>query len=281
MNVSGPRGLQAQDHCKYARIADHFTPVIWVAYRCYAGGLRSHRLPRLWISSIGSVPGQFSPSNAAFGEYLSTLFSAAADRIEAPTQHWSIAVWNAFRSEREHSGELQIILLFVGTARELTKDEYFVGCNALALHQTGRAHLMTVLLPDIPIQRQEDSVLDPWTGRSRALVDQMSHYAVAQGYEPTLESSADTFLAYVLAKAPTAAVTVQGNRPAPLTLFFSYCHRDGNLRDELEKHLRLLERTGLIRGWHDRDIVPGDDWAKEIDVHIVIWLRPRRHGRKH
>src|ERR1039458_8967637 len=129
MNVSGPRGLQAQDHCKYARIADHFTPVVGVAYRCYAGGLRSHRLPRLWISSIGSVPGRFSPSNAAFGEYLSTLFSAAADRIEAPTQHWSIAVWNAFRSEREHSGELQIILLFVGTARELTKDEYFVGCR--------------------------------------------------------------------------------------------------------------------------------------------------------
>ena len=39
---------------------------------------------------------------------------------------------------------------------------------------------------------------------------------------------------------------------APLEVFYSYSHKDEELRDELEKHLALLQRTGLIASWHDR-----------------------------
>ncbi len=56
----------------------------------------------------------------------------------------------------------------------------------------------------------------------------------------------------------------------PLSLFYSYSHRDEDLRDELEKHLVLLQRTGLIRSWHDRRISPGAEWKGTIDRRLAI-----------
>jgi hypothetical protein len=38
----------------------------------------------------------------------------------------------------------------------------------------------------------------------------------------------------------------------PIEVFFSYAHRDEALRNDLADHLRLLERKGIITGWHDR-----------------------------
>src|SRR5687767_3923965 len=52
-------------------------------------------------------------------------------------------------------------------------------------------------------------------------------------------------------------------------LFYSYAHADEGLRKELEKHLSLLRRQGLIAGWHDRDILAGDDWRSSIDRHLA------------
>lgn len=37
-------------------------------------------------------------------------------------------------------------------------------------------------------------------------------------------------------------------------VFLSYSHRDEELRDELEKHLTVLRRQGVIETWHDRRI---------------------------
>ena len=51
-------------------------------------------------------------------------------------------------------------------------------------------------------------------------------------------------------------------------VFFSYAHKDEDLRDELAKHLRLLERQRIIAGWHDRRIPAGGEWAGEIDTHL-------------
>lgn len=51
-------------------------------------------------------------------------------------------------------------------------------------------------------------------------------------------------------------------------LFFSYAHEDEALRDKLAKQLIMLQRKGLISGWHDRAITAGADWGKEIDAHL-------------
>lgn len=50
-----------------------------------------------------------------------------------------------------------------------------------------------------------------------------------------------------------------------VTLVFSYAHADETLRNELEKHLAPLKRMGRIDTWHDRRIVPGDEFEGQID----------------
>jgi len=54
----------------------------------------------------------------------------------------------------------------------------------------------------------------------------------------------------------------------PVEVFFSYSHRDEDLKNELLKHLANLERQGIITGWHDRKIIAGQEWAGEIDEHL-------------
>ncbi|HMR68126.1 MAG TPA: TIR domain-containing protein, partial [Anaerolineae bacterium] len=56
--------------------------------------------------------------------------------------------------------------------------------------------------------------------------------------------------------------------PRSIKLFFSYAHEDEELRDELAKHLRILERQGIISAWYDRDITAGMEWANAIDDNL-------------
>jgi hypothetical protein len=60
----------------------------------------------------------------------------------------------------------------------------------------------------------------------------------------------------------------QANAGGSLSLFISYAHEDEPLRRELEKHLSLFHRQGLISSWHDRQIVAGQDWTKAINTHL-------------
>ena len=53
-----------------------------------------------------------------------------------------------------------------------------------------------------------------------------------------------------------------------IEVFFSYAHKDINLRNELEKHLTILKRHGYIKTWHDRNIVPGEVWEFEINKYL-------------
>ena len=55
-----------------------------------------------------------------------------------------------------------------------------------------------------------------------------------------------------------------------LTIFFSYSHKDEELRDELATHLKMMEREGLIGSWHDRQISAGTEWANAIDDNLNI-----------
>lgn len=53
------------------------------------------------------------------------------------------------------------------------------------------------------------------------------------------------------------------------SLFFSYSHKDEDLRDELETHLAVLKRQGVIQTWRDRRITAGDEFGSEIDSHLL------------
>lgn len=53
-----------------------------------------------------------------------------------------------------------------------------------------------------------------------------------------------------------------------ITLFFSYSHKDEALRNELETHLALLKRQGIISAWHDRCITAGSEFDQSISSEL-------------
>jgi hypothetical protein len=65
-----------------------------------------------------------------------------------------------------------------------------------------------------------------------------------------------------------------GNKPIsvpptkPIEVFFSFDGKDEKLRDDLEKHLSILKRQGVITAWHNRKIGAGKEWQNEIDTHL-------------
>lgn len=63
-------------------------------------------------------------------------------------------------------------------------------------------------------------------------------------------------------------MTLFKNFPKPFKVFYSYAHEDEMLRKELERHLSPLRREGLIQDWHDRKLLAGSDFGKEIDGHL-------------
>ena len=53
-----------------------------------------------------------------------------------------------------------------------------------------------------------------------------------------------------------------------IKLFYCYAHEDRPIRDELEKHLSWLKRRYQLTNWHDREIMPGEEWEQAIDMHL-------------
>ena len=54
----------------------------------------------------------------------------------------------------------------------------------------------------------------------------------------------------------------------PISIFYSYSHKDKGYRDKLKTHLSVMRRQGLISEWHDQDILPGKEWTNEVNKHL-------------
>lgn len=54
-----------------------------------------------------------------------------------------------------------------------------------------------------------------------------------------------------------------------MRLFYSYSSDDEGLRGELEDHLALLKRDGLLQTWSFRNIDAGSEWEREIDQRLA------------
>jgi len=62
-----------------------------------------------------------------------------------------------------------------------------------------------------------------------------------------------------------------------MKIFISYSHKDDNYKVELLKQLSNLQRDGIIDGWHDRKILPGEKWDDSIkkalyECEVVLFL---------
>ncbi len=58
------------------------------------------------------------------------------------------------------------------------------------------------------------------------------------------------------------------NVRSPIQIFYSYASEDEEYRQQLEKHLSLLRRQGIISEWHNRKIMPGDERAQTVAAHL-------------
>lgn len=61
---------------------------------------------------------------------------------------------------------------------------------------------------------------------------------------------------------------VKAHPPVAVNIFFSYAHKDEELKDRLETNLSMMKREGLLKSWSDRQINPGEEFDNVIDKHI-------------
>jgi KaiC/GvpD/RAD55 family RecA-like ATPase len=62
-----------------------------------------------------------------------------------------------------------------------------------------------------------------------------------------------------------------------IKIFFCYAHENEAFLKKLKKHLRPLQREGIIEVWHDRDIKAGAEWEPEVkkqldEAQIILLL---------
>ncbi|HEY0736128.1 MAG TPA: COR domain-containing protein [Herpetosiphonaceae bacterium] len=61
---------------------------------------------------------------------------------------------------------------------------------------------------------------------------------------------------------------IMDGKTEAVRVFYSYSHKDEQLRNDLETHLKLLHRQGLIESWKDRQIEAGEEWKDKIDENL-------------
>ncbi len=96
------------------------------------------------------------------------------------------------------------------------------------------------------------------------------------GHKPEIRSLNGSFLVSLPAYMPPdfegglrlSASDLALAKRSPARVFLSYSQADGELRRVLGTHLAPLERQGVIATWHDRKILPGEEWEGEIDRHM-------------
>ncbi len=59
-------------------------------------------------------------------------------------------------------------------------------------------------------------------------------------------------------------------------IFLSYAHEDESMKEQLDRHLIMLKRSGKVEVWQDRKIMAGDEWdtaiKTEFDTSDIILL---------
>lgn len=95
-------------------------------------------------------------------------------------------------------------------------------------------------------------------------------------YSDVLVRNRDSFVASVIKGTilkgtsttfSTSTGTIVAGRPRA-RLFISYSHKDREFYEELEKHLTVLKRQGIVEEWSDRQISRGESWDRTVSAHL-------------
>jgi len=179
-------------------------------------------------------------------------------------------------SAHQHRWRTGVILEFEGNralVRADPEEKTIVIAVAGPLH--GRRRLLAIIRSDFERIHADVSKLNPIASVPVAEDISVSiPYQELQVYEANGVTSVPRVIGGRLVTLNVADLlnSVELPRAAggePVKIFVSYSHRDDELRAELESHLKLFQRLGLIRAWHDRLITPGEEWKGEIDRNMA------------
>ena len=217
------------------------------------------------------------------GRDTEAVSPAALERLFAPLKdNTRCVVLNACYTETQARGIVESIDCVIGMSR-VTADEsaiafasgfyqalgygrsiqeaYELGCGQIHLQSSPKVGTQSYLVPsDATSQVDQTPRLRVADGVNAATI-YLAGSAVSTSPGKAVETRRD-----VLPRAfddPLRQDTTE-----PIEVFFSYSHKDEKLREQLEKHLALLKRAGVITGWHDRRINAGREWAGEISEHL-------------
>ena len=202
----------------------------------------------VWYRQVG-VPRDDTPK--WIRAFLATALSGAA-RAE-------ITPWQPFVSEQEHRANRHLLFLFLENGASLAK-EYLPLCHALALHNAGRLLVIPVSGGDISAGIA-DTKLRALSGQLQSLP------GVFVGTGPESIPLAVLSVVREAAAQPESPPVPAAGRPV-VDVFSSYAHEDEKLREELDKQLKALTRSGLIRSWNDRQIAAGSEWERVLNQNL-------------
>ena len=142
----------------------------------------------------------------------------------------------------------------------------------------GRRRLLAVVRSDFEaihgdIRKLQVEEIVPVTGRPEVLIPYKKLEVLEQKGKAKFEEVIGDDIVELDVRAMLNGVDLEGTRHRnPLLerenavpVFISYSHKDESLRAELETHLKLLQRQGLIAIWTDRKITAGEEWKGKID----------------
>ena len=90
--------------------------------------------------------------------------------------------------------------------------------------------------------------------------------------ENTAISSVPTIVSSSYSQQPAKVLQAQGksqaNGQGPIEVFISFSEDDEKFKKQLETHLTMLRREGIIRPWHSQQVELGQEWEQETANHI-------------
>jgi tetratricopeptide (TPR) repeat protein len=184
-----------------------------------------------------------------------------------------VSEWIPFDSEHKHREEENYVVLLVPPSDCFGVRDYFIAANALALADSGWVRVLPMILELSAADDAASGIGEAVSEsarerRNRRVRDKLTRTAVCVVKTDQGDALCGELMGRL--KAEMAEWPKRGSHGGrrSVSLFFSYSHSDAMLRDALARHLELLGRTGLFEAWYDHKILPGGEWASEIDRHL-------------
>ena len=137
----------------------------------------------------------------------------------------------------------------------------------------GRRRLLAIIRSDFDhihsdIKKLEPTELVPVPGHPDVTVKHEDLLAFENSGVPNVQVNVGGRIESMPVGKLLSSVDVKRAKGSAVPVFISYTHKDERFREDLEAHLKLLQRQGLIEMWHDRRIGPGREWPEEIDKNL-------------